>query len=133
MADQVDNFLDILEFKYQYPDKVVLLIGNHDQHYFPLATSAGSGYNKVTASFVIPLFEANKELFKICHLMDNYLISHAGVSRVCCENHNTNTIEEINTLWQNDLSQFDFARPGGSSWLPAVVDPAGDNMWQSPI
>lgn len=133
VADQVDNFLDILDFKYQYPDKVVLLIGNHDQHYFPEATSAGSGYDKVTASFVGPLFEANKELFKICHLMDNYLVSHAGVSRVWCENHNINCIEDINELWQDDLSQLDFAKPSGSTWLPTVADPGGDNVYQSPL
>ena len=32
-STQIQNFKEILEFKKENPDKVILLIGNHDFHY----------------------------------------------------------------------------------------------------
>ncbi len=47
MQTQISNFLDILELKRKYPDRVVLLIGNHDYHYMRSVKQTYSGFNSV--------------------------------------------------------------------------------------
>lgn len=46
---QVNNFLQILDSKRKNPDKITLLLGNHDFHYLPEANGERySGYNPIT-------------------------------------------------------------------------------------
>ncbi len=42
--EQLNNFLDILEYKKSGGAEVVLLIGNHDHHYFPEIGYTGKYY-----------------------------------------------------------------------------------------
>lgn len=34
-VEQIQNFKDIIEYKTNSTKKVIMLIGNHDYHYFP--------------------------------------------------------------------------------------------------
>ena len=43
----LNNFKEIIEFKRQNPDRVVLLLGNHDFHYLPIGERY-SGYKLET-------------------------------------------------------------------------------------
>jgi metallophosphoesterase superfamily enzyme len=43
--EQLNNFLDIIEYKKTSGKEVIMLIGNHDHHYFPEVGDTGtSGY-----------------------------------------------------------------------------------------
>lgn len=80
----LDNLNKILFFKKALPDKVVLLLGNHDIQYF-IPNEICSGYRAEMKPDLYQLFTDNKELFKIAHLeKDNtgikYLWTHAGVT-----------------------------------------------------
>lgn len=80
----IDNFKEIIEFKQQNPDKVVLLLGNHDLHYFNDLSDwyiykcrcITSHYDEIKS-----LFEDNKDLFKLVHIEDGILYSHAGLTK----------------------------------------------------
>ena len=80
----LDNLKKILFFKKALPDKVVLLLGNHDIQYF-VPNEICSGYRAEMKPDLYQIFTENKDLFKVAHLeKDNtgvkYLWTHAGVT-----------------------------------------------------
>lgn len=75
------NLIDIIEYKKEFPNKVVLLLGNHDcQYLFNYTTHGCSGFRSGMYENLHQLLEGNKNLFQVAHQVDNYLWSHAGVS-----------------------------------------------------
>lgn len=85
---QLNNFNEIIKFKNQYLDKVVLLIGNHDYHYFPSITEVYSGYQPTMRfEYQKALTEAyNSGLLDVCYNDKEYLFSHAGLTKTWCNN-----------------------------------------------
>jgi hypothetical protein len=80
---QIENFKEILEFKSTNPEKVVLLIGNHDFHYIKGVGETYSGFQSVYAMEIGELVEqAIKDgLIKVVHFEDGFLFSHAGLTK----------------------------------------------------
>ena len=77
--EAIQEFKQILEFKEKYNDKVVLLTGNHDWHYILKEFSDCSRRSYQHLDDFHELFTNNINKFKLIHLEDNYLFSHAGV------------------------------------------------------
>ena len=82
-----DNLMDIIELKRDHMDKVVLLKGNHDQHYASETfrdMACASRCDTINWSLYNAVFVKNKDLFKLAHLEDvrglPYLFSHAGLT-----------------------------------------------------
>jgi hypothetical protein len=80
----LDNLKKILFFKKALPDKVVLLLGNHDIQYF-VPNEICSGYRAEMKPDLYQLFTDNKDLFKAAHLEEDntgvkYLWTHAGIT-----------------------------------------------------
>lgn len=80
------NFLEIIEFKKQHPE-TVLLIGNHDEEcwHFAEFIEGCVRYNHLEGKKkeIHDLFEANKQYFQMAYSINNeYLVSHAGVSAI---------------------------------------------------
>ena len=60
--DQISNFLDIIEYKKSSGKEVIMLIGNHDHHYFPEIGNTGtSGYQSMFSYQISPVLDANRE------------------------------------------------------------------------
>ena len=80
--DALKEFKQILNFKTKYSDKVVLLIGNHDLHYWPPYKNIW-GCRRDDANFddISYLFISNINLFQISYKIDKYLFTHAGVQQ----------------------------------------------------
>lgn len=86
VGEQMINFREIAKFKEENPDKVVLLIGNHDEHYFPFMGNSGtSGYNAGAAPNYGHLLSTYKDLLQMAHAEDNILFTHAGVGETWLE------------------------------------------------
>lgn len=138
---QMINFKEICQFKEKEGDKVVLLIGNHDEHYFPFMGNSGtSGYNAGAAPSIGHLLMTYKDLLQMAHYEDNVLFSHAGVA----ESWMNDIIEEskeytdlsikeytaenisnfVNDIWKYKPLKFKF-----NGWR----DPTGDDIGQTPI
>ena len=77
--DALIEFEEILDFKKAYPDKVVLLVGNHDMHYIKTEFMNCSRLNVWHRTEVHALFMNHIDMFQLVHEIDNYLFSHAGV------------------------------------------------------
>ena len=95
-----DNLMDIIDLKRANMDKVVLLKGNHDQHYASEMfryLSCASRCDTINWGVYNAVFVRNHELFKLAHLEEikgiPYLFSHAGLT--------LNWINKVNSgLWK---------------------------------
>lgn len=132
---QLQNFLDIVEFKKTSTKEVVLLFGNHDYHYMPGYTLSGySGYQPAMSWQFRDAIDQNLQYLQMCYLFDNVLCSHAGVGMKWVEKHFENTlitnlesvsmlVDSINDHFKYKPNIFDFC-----GW-----DPYGDSVTQTPI
>lgn len=89
-SEMVYNLKNIIDFKKDYKNKVILLMGNHDNSYAmlydhiaqtkKLGTSC-SGFRHEIAPDLYKLYSENMDLFQATYQVGNYLFSHAGLSR----------------------------------------------------
>ena len=77
--DAVMEFEDILTFKEAYPDKVVLLLGNHDMHYLITEFMNCSRLNEWRRVEIHDMFMNNIDKFQLIYETENYLFSHSGL------------------------------------------------------
>jgi len=129
--DQLNNFIEILAYKKRHPDKVVLLLGNHDFHYLADADVPYGGYQEEHAEsfhkFLQPAVD--KAWIQVAWQWENLLFSHAGVTNTWCQNYDIETdnlVDTLQSLFKEDPLAFDLVL------LPAS-DPKGDNVYQSPM
>ena len=112
-----DNLMDIIDFKRSHMDKVILLKGNHDQHYASETfrdMACASRCDTINWSLYNAVFVKNKELFKLAHLEDvrglPYLFSHAGLTLNWINKVNSGVwkladVERINALDESEEGQ----------------------------
>jgi len=135
MLDQIRNFNEIVKFAREYPEKVVLLIGNHDYHYLSVGETY-SGFNPTYAMGIEhDYLRPNLDLFKICHTEDRFLFSHAGITKTWLKNFliGVDDIDsELNGFWQYKQHVFGWRR-NPSKKMSAYTDHYGDNIWQGPL
>ena len=63
-ADMLANFSEIMELKRSRPEDVVLLLGNHDIHYFNSYAAVGSRYDLELVEVFADIFLDNLYLFQ---------------------------------------------------------------------
>jgi hypothetical protein len=79
--DQINNFLDIIEFKKQSKVPVTLIIGNHDHHYYPGVDDSGtSGYQTLLAPSIKHIVDDNKQYLQAAYQVGEFVFTHAGLS-----------------------------------------------------
>ena len=139
-SDAYKGLLDIIALKQGNPEKVVLLLGNHDLHYlFPMLR--GSRYNEYQAEKIRKTFMDNLDCFQMaaeCEINgQRYLFTHAGVNKVWAEKYADllGPVEKINADTFNrlmfkdefigalrDISSFRWGRDRAGSMVWADVE-----------
>ncbi|MFD1141899.1 metallophosphoesterase [Larkinella insperata] len=76
----LENLRQIVALKKQHPEKIILLIGNHDAQYIHFPHYRCSGFRPSMQPALSDLFHAHQSLFQIAHQEASYLFTHAGVS-----------------------------------------------------
>jgi len=74
------NFLEIIKLKQSFPQKVILIWGNHDVTYLVAEPPPGLhniAYNKCLHHW----FNKYKELFQAAYQVQNWLFTHAGLTK----------------------------------------------------
>jgi predicted MPP superfamily phosphohydrolase len=131
-VEQIDNFKQIIQYKENNPQvEVVLLIGNHDHHYFPeIGYTGTSGYQSKIAPSINQVIDENRHHLQMAYGFDKYLFTHAGVSpvfmdQVFGENDWAieNIIVDLNEMFRYKPKVFEFNG----------FDAYGDNTTQTPI
>ncbi|GAB3178939.1 metallophosphoesterase [Telluribacter humicola] len=86
-SDMIRNFREIIEFKKEHPDRVSLLLGNHDIQYLYYPDYRCSGFRGDLQSTYTEIFTQHADLFKVAYQYSNYLFTHAGISVNWCRSH----------------------------------------------
>lgn len=117
---QLYNFNEILRFKRENEGNVIILFGNHDYHYMRGVNEDYSGYQPAMRfDFQEALFEAKDDI-QVCYIHDQYLFSHAGVTKSWLGDYK---VEDINDIFRYRPQLFQFCG----------YNPYGDDIEQSPI
>ena len=104
--DQINNFLDIIEFKKQSKVPVTWLIGNHDHHYYPGVDDSGtSGYQTLLAPSIKHVVGDNKQHLQAAYHSGEFVFTHAGLSSEWLDDtiedwNADNVVEKVNELFQ---------------------------------
>ena len=86
--DILNNLLDLIELKKIFPNKVILLLGNHDIQYLFFPNYSCSGFRNSMLYSLEITFKENIKLFQIAFQEQNYLFTHAGISNKWLKKHN---------------------------------------------
>ena len=85
--DAWQGFQDILALKRKYPDRVTLLLGNHEVHYFPQYpwSRTSSRYDEEHDSQIREALMSNLELFDLAMAIPRsdgrpFVLTHAGIT-----------------------------------------------------
>jgi len=90
MGDYVDSFNctnieikylleQVISYKKKNPNKVICLLGNHDQQYIHSPAYRCSGFRAELQPDLYKLFRDNREMFQVAWLNGNYMCTHAGI------------------------------------------------------
>jgi len=149
-VEQIHNFKEIIEYKEtsfsregtleEHKTNVILLIGNHDHHYFPEVGNTGtSGYQSTLAPSISQVIDENRHHLQMAYQMDEFLFTHAGVSSVFMDqafDKNGWTVEtleaDLNEMFKYKPKTFIFGEHALMNKM-SYLDPYGDSEDQSPI
>lgn len=113
-SEALEEFKDILHFKKQNSDRVTLLLGNHDVHYFDAKLNSSrkdwGNQEKLQKLFVKNL--KHFALAKYIKVRDKeYLYSHAGIIPEWLELHfptlDTSNIENLSSFLNDHVNDLD--------------------------
>jgi hypothetical protein len=76
----LNNLSEIIELRYMRPADVVLLLGNHDMHYFIDGFPTSTRFNYDISAAAASLFRDNITLFQYAFQDGEYIFTHAGIS-----------------------------------------------------
>lgn len=71
----------LFDIKYLFPDKVVLLTGNHDITYLYFPDYYCTGFRDTLQPSLTYLYNENRTLFQSAFQLNSYLFTHAGVNK----------------------------------------------------
>lgn len=77
--EQLANLSEIIALKKAHMDSVVLLLGNHDLHYFNDRAVSGSRYDFQIEGKAREMFCDNLDLFQYAFQQDRLIFTHAGI------------------------------------------------------
>jgi hypothetical protein len=142
--EQINNFLDIIEFKKSTNKEVILLIGNHDYHYLPgIEDSGTSGYQTLMAPSIKIILGDNKEHLQLVYQMGEFLFSHAGISSEWLDDNIVMWDVPNLSMYLNDLfhykpasiayRSFKYYNQGDPNERAVLSRGYGDETYQGPI
>ena len=135
--EALKNFQSILAFKRRNQEKVVLLLGNHDLHYYSeyyYELTGGVRYDPITAVTLQRLFNKYRSFFQLVWETDwgdkHYLFSHAGITQSWLEG-NMELIKKpdarhLNRLLLTNEGMESLAQVGEIRWGDY---PSGSIVW----
>jgi predicted MPP superfamily phosphohydrolase len=130
--DQINNFNEIINYKKDNPQvEVIMLIGNHDHHYFPeVGPSGTSGFQRDLYFSISEVINFNREHLQIAYQIDKIIFSHAGISSEWMDKmfdvwEPKTIVEQVNDLFKYKPRKVGFHLEG--------IDPYGQDTYQSPL
>lgn len=108
----IDRFKEIINLKKEHPDRITLLIGNHDGGYCIGSSICGCRHDYANSREIERLFKDNDALFQIAEERDingkHFVFSHAGILKGWVKlvwgeeemnRDGFNVVDELNNAW----------------------------------
>jgi predicted phosphodiesterase len=139
---QCQNFQDIIEFKTTTDKEVVLMIGNHDYHYFPeIGENGTSGYQAVMAPTINHIINTNREHLQLAYQFDDFIVTHAGLSSEWLDDTlvgwtKENVVEKVNELFKYQPKKIEyrsFKYYGEDNTKGVLSGGYGNETYQGPL
>lgn len=139
IEDPYPELEDIIKYKKEYPDRFILLFGNHDIHYLSEARSCRFDYKN--SDKYAKTFMDNIDLFKVIHTdtinNKNFCFSHAGIQKMWVDRFDVfdidlsdfKSLENINEFLSGDSSRRILF--GALMTIPYIR--GGESSYGSPI
>ena len=117
----IHNLEEIIEFKLKHSDQVWLLLGNHDFQYINYPNFRCNGFRPELLESLQKIYSTYSHLFQVAQQFENYLFTHAGVTRSWVNKHVNDSAERLdevlNFMAQSEagisaLSEVGIARGG---------------------
>ena len=130
----VERFLKIVEFKKQNPDRVTLLIGNHEHHYFRNNFSGGRKMHDERGELMTSILTSDetKPLFQLCKQIGKYLFIHAGITKNWYDRHRKD-FDDLGTTLEEKLNALVYSPRTyvfyEASLLRGGIDDTGSPIW----
>ena len=113
-SDVMGELIDIVEFKRQNPDKVVLLWGNHDCFYwcdpYRRQLNYWSRHDNLRHDDIQAFFRENLDKFQWAYEQDGFLFTHAGVNnpigKLLVEEYDKLNADVINDFFNKEQNQM---------------------------
>lgn len=82
ISDEVilNNLKEIIHLKNNHPEKVILLLGNHDVQYLHYPNFLCAGFRASMQEDLTKLFKENRNCFQVAWQLEYYLFTHAGIT-----------------------------------------------------
>ncbi len=110
--DAIKSFKEIVDFKKENMDKLILLLGNHDLQYWDDHFFTLSRYDSINSIEIERLFTENRPLFSLVHEEKingkKYLFSHGGLMNSWVNSH----MNIIKRLTIDNLNNLLYSRDG---------------------
>lgn len=108
------NLLDIIQFKKDNIDKVILLLGNHDIGVIHSPLYRCSGFRPEMLWDFQEIFRDNRKLFQVAYQVNNYLWSHAGLHKGYykykiephIEKEDVNLADTLNRMYEMNMEEL---------------------------
>lgn len=126
--DQLQNLLNIIEFKTKSSKEVILLIGNHDYQYMNNGCQDRySGFQATMRPAFNEVFTEHEKLFQMC-FEDEYknVYTHAGLTE-------TFVTQKIGSYSMQQVNDVFFHRPSTFKFSPLDHSGCGDSIESSCI
>ena len=105
----LENLMAIIDLKKDFPEKVVLILGNHDlQYMWDYKTYGCSGFRAGLYHDLHDLFYDNRNLFQIAFQIGNHIWTHAGISKGWYK-FNEQIIEQYHETFKQEGSELNLA------------------------
>lgn len=117
----INNLRNIIDLKKERADDVILLLGNHDVHYFVEDAPSCTRRNYQIAPEAFKIFTENQTLFTYAFQDGQTIFTHAGISQQWFDfdfggDPNSNIADQINNpankVRQNDIFSIGYLRGG---------------------
>lgn len=143
----VSMFQEIIELKKQYPDRIILLLGNHDCGYMFGSNWCDCRTDRLNRYKISDLFNSNRELFQLAYedtINDKHFIfSHAGINKQYAHDcfgdkvNENNVVTLFNESYREDnygimdsLKKYSYWRGSGRNYYGSLIWADAREWWQ---
>ena len=128
----IDNLKEVIKFKKDHNENIELLIGNHDYQYI-VGYPTASRFRKSYAKEMHNIFNDNADIFKIIHIENNHIFTHAGITNGWIDYikkkyeikdiNIDNIFDVVNIVYKNDKEDCNIAsfRRGGMNQFAGIL------------